>query len=404
MSGNQYQNQQYQRDDTLLSVAFLGILIAGIGLFSWFRFHAEITVGVFAVLREELTFAGLWNSNYQQMSAALAANDPSAIKIGQLLNAVGVVSHIYRFLAAVVLVVLGGLCVVRASGEKYTERLDLDRLMKVQSQVFPFISAYLNRPLQLVAPNPGGPLPADPALHLGEWISIHALTANGTYDPAAARHALIAQLGSPWLGPDTAPPAAKAMFAVFALHAARERDKATALLGALSKSLAVDSQDGPGNSSGEAKNVGGAHGPAAPLTFSEAVMLEVDVVLENVRVTRPATAAAARHAFTTTALMGLLMHARKRAGVLAPGQFAFVKLVDRNLWYGLHSLGFPLSADEDGPMPNARIEALGARAHWEAERSVGGSLTVPKTETAEAAIRDRIAHSLNSKRALLEVR
>jgi intracellular multiplication protein IcmP len=395
MSGSQY--QQNQGNDALMSVAFLGLLVAGVSFFAWYKFHTQITIGVFAVLQEELRFASLWSGSYRGMSAALAANDPSMIKIGQLLNAVGVVSHIYRFPAAILMVALGAVCVVRASGERYTEKLDLDRLMKVQAQVFPFISAYLNRPLSLVAPDLLQPRPADPALHLGEWISIHALCRQGTYDFVKARRSLIAQLGPVWTGVRDAPPAAKAMFAVFALHAARERDQAAALLGTLSKSL-IDNDRAPTSSAS------GAEGPAGPLVFSEPAMRAVDAVLASGETIAPSAAIAGQHGFTTTALMGLLMHARKRAGVLAPGQFAFLKMVDRPLWYALHSLGFPLTAEEDGPMLNSRIEALGARAHWEAERCAGGALTTPKIETAEAAIRDRIAHSLNSKRKLLEVR
>jgi intracellular multiplication protein IcmP len=403
MSGTQ--TPQNQGDDTLMSIAFLGILVAGMSFFAWYKFHTQITAGVFAVLDEELLFASLWGDQYRTMGAALAANDPSTIKIGQLLNAIGVVSHIYRFPAAAVLIALGGLCVVRASGEKYTERLDLDRLMKLQAQIFPSISAFIDRRLALVAPDlANGPRPADLALHLGEWISIYALSAKGAYDSGKARRGLFLQLGRPWRGVEGAGPAARAMFAVFALHAAREREKAAALLGELSRSLVGGEQSGAATPAGTVKAVEGPEGPATPLMFGEAAMSEVGRVLADASVVGPAMAVAARHGFTTTALMGLLMHARRRAGVLAPGQFAFLKLVDRSLWYALHSLGFPLNADEDGPMPNVRVEALGARAHWEAECCVDGPLTTPKLEIAEAAIRARIAHALNSKRSTLEVK
>ena len=42
--------------------------------------------------------------------------------------------------------------------------------------------------------------------------------------------------------------------------------------------------------------------------------------------------------------MSVLNQARLRSGVLAPAQFAFLKLVDRRLWYALHALGFELDA------------------------------------------------------------
>jgi intracellular multiplication protein IcmP len=88
------------------------------------------------------------------------------------------------------------------------------------------------------------------------------------------------------------------------------------------------------------------------------------------------------------AMMSVLCHARRRAGVLAPAQFNFLKLVDRRLWYALHSLGFPNESDADyGPMPNPLIEAVGARAHWHAELIAGGALHTPQLDEAAAAIR-----------------
>jgi intracellular multiplication protein IcmP len=85
--------------------------------------------------------------------------------------------------------------------------------------------------------------------------------------------------------------------------------------------------------------------------------------------------------------MSVLNAARLRSGVLAPAQFAFLKLVDRRLWYALHSLGF----DADGPLahphPSQRVEAIGARAHWAAERSVGVAIPTPELDATIAAIR-----------------
>ena len=95
------------------------------------------------------------------------------------------------------------------------------------------------------------------------------------------------------------------------------------------------------------------------------------------------------HHFTTPGLMSVLNAARLRSGVLAPAQFAFLKLVDRRLWYALHALGF----EQDGliahPHPSQRIEAIGARAHWAAERAVGAPIPTPEFDAAIAAIRPK---------------
>ena len=86
--------------------------------------------------------------------------------------------------------------------------------------------------------------------------------------------------------------------------------------------------------------------------------------------------------------MSLLSHARSRAGVLAPAQFNCLKLVDRHLWYALHSLGFPSSASwARDPMPTPLIEALGSRHHWAAETEVGQPLGLPMLDAAVDFIR-----------------
>ena len=67
-------------------------------------------------------------------------------------------------------------------------------------------------------------------------------------------------------------------------------------------------------------------------------------------------AVADRHAYTAPALMSVLTLARAEAGVLAPAQFAFLKLVDRPLWYALHSLGFPGGQNPaEQPNPGSKL-------------------------------------------------
>jgi intracellular multiplication protein IcmP len=88
--------------------------------------------------------------------------------------------------------------------------------------------------------------------------------------------------------------------------------------------------------------------------------------------------------------MALLNEARLKAGVLAPAQFVWLKLVDRRLWYALHSLGFETDGFGRYLHPNPRIEAAGARDHWVAERIAGRPLLKPEIERALNAAR-RIA-------------
>lgn len=82
-----------------------------------------------------------------------------------------------------------------------------------------------------------------------------------------------------------------------------------------------------------------------------------------------------QHGYTHTVLMRLLDEAR-RGGVLPPALFTWLKGVDRPLWYALTSLG------RRAPF----VEALGACAHYAAERRMGSALSGPAVEGAVEAL------------------
>ena len=79
-------------------------------------------------------------------------------------------------------------------------------------------------------------------------------------------------------------------------------------------------------------------------------------------------------------------HTRRRAGALAPGQFGWLKLVDRRLWYALHLLGFETEGAGRYLHPNPRVEALGARDHWSVERIAGVPVSRPDLDRAVEAL------------------
>ena len=133
----------------------------------------------------------------------------------------------------------------------------------------------------------------------------------------------------------------------------------------------------------------GPAGPAQPLAFSPEALARADAVLTDVTLVAPCAAVAAAHGFTAPAMMSVLTLARSQAGVLAPAAFNALKLVDRRLWYALHSLGFP-GGQNPAEQPNPRIEAVGARDHWAAERDAGQPLPVPSLARALAVVRKAV--------------
>jgi intracellular multiplication protein IcmP len=402
MSGS-LRTRQNSLEEAGLALVFMIILVGGLLFFGWFKAHALISLLVLAILHAELWPASLWTHSVDQARQAMATAHPATVTLHQIVLACAFVGRVYRIPVTLFLAGLAALTIWKAPGERFARPLDFEGLMKLQVLNFPSIAAFLERSHSLVRPGTEAVRPADFALHLGEWIALYALDAEGRYDPIAAHGALVAQLGPVWRGLDEATPQVRAMVAVFGLHAARERDEARLLLGVLSTSLAPLTPEEAAQQDRKADPLART-GPTAPLVLSPDALAAVDAVLHRPEIVHPALAEMATYAFTSTALMGLLMHARARAGVLAPGQFAFLKLVDRPLWYALHSLGFPLTITDYGPQPNARIEALGSRAHWEAERAVRQRLPRPRMEMATEAINQRLRDATNRGRPIKETR
>jgi intracellular multiplication protein IcmP len=247
--------------------------------------------------------------------------------------------------------------------------------MAEQARTSRSTAAFVRRGLKLAGIRAGDPRPADPALHASDWIARYA-TRDGRFDEASARRELVRQLGAEWRRRADAAPAVRCMLAVFALHGVQRREEAARLVGLLSEGLPISGDDGGG-------------GPAAPLAFDSKTLAIVDRALAELGVAAWAIEIMDAHHFTTPGLMSVLNAARLRSGVLAPAQFAFLKLVDRRLWYALHALGFESDGPLAHPHPSQRVEAIGARAHWAAERAIGTPIATPEFDAAIAAIRPK---------------
>ena len=370
---------QYDRrssgEDTLLLLGLFAFLLAIAAYFIWATFHAHISMAGIAFADWQMHVAGWFTDQYSALDAQAVATDPASVKPLQLWRLLHNVGLFYRVPAVCLIAILAVCCFFGNAPAKYTRHLDLQRLMKTQAISFPAGAAFVERDLKLVAPAPGTPRTADPALHLPEWVDRFARSPTGLYREDLARIRLADQLGEQWTDVAVAAPHVRAMFVVFALHAARRRDDAVMFLGKLSASLPNGANEGP-------------TGPSAPLAFTAEIIAAIDGYVTDTALIRPCADVAGGHAYTSTAMMAVLTYARSQAGVLAPGQFAFLKLVDRQLWYSLHSLGFP-GGNNRNEQPNPRAEALGARDHWAAECDIGAPIKTPSVERAISAISSR---------------
>jgi len=355
-----------------LIVVVLGCVIGAWLL--WSAFHIEVSSAVLALLDHQVAFTRLFTHRFDLMYRQIRAIDPDSATLGDLYRASRAVGMFFRLPAAALLLVLAAACGAWAAPVRFRRAFDLDGLLREQAKSFPLTAAIVRRRLQLSQPAVGTPRPADYALTPDEWIARFATGSGGGFDETAARRMLRHQLGPRWLGIAQASPQVRATFAVFALHLAQRRIEALRLLGDLSTGLSDPDRDQP-------------EGPERPLALPAAALAEADNVLRDDLLVAPALAIANRHAYTNTALMALLNAARLQAGVLAPAQFVWLKLVDRPLWYALSSLGFGSAGIGRSLHPNPRVEALGARDHWAAERLVGGPAVEPSLDRAVEALR-----------------
>ncbi len=362
-------------DTTPISLAIIVFGTAFLGWLAWGSYHTEISAAFARVAHWHVQVIQLFTHEYDALDADLLSADMRRITPATILAVSTHIGSFFRVPAALFLAGLGLLCFFRAAPNRFTRKLDLDGLMREQARTFRTSAAFVERKLGLVPPRPGAPRPADPSLHPGEWIERYATLADGGYDDAAARGELARQLGPLWQGVGLAAPPVRVLCAAFALHLVQRRQDALALLGDMAEALSTPE---PGE---------GPAGPEHPLTLPAEVVAVADRMLRDPEVAGTAKAIAAHHGYTATVLMSLLTEARRRAGSLAPAQFNGLKLVDRGLWYALHSLGFPAEGLERHPHPNPLVEAVGARDHWAAECVAGGPLLVPSIDRAARAVR-----------------
>jgi intracellular multiplication protein IcmP len=171
----------------------------------------------------------------------------------------------------------------------------------------------------------------------------------------AAHHIFVMQCGEYWQGIRYLKPGTKALFAVFAARANRDRDGALKLL------LQI----------------------AASTTRGKLDFSGVDALLAKHQNSRLVQRIMHSHAYVLTVMASMLELARKD-GVLATADFLWLKPTDRLLWFMLNSVGRQTSfAEVSGPF-----------AHWNVERAMGRRLMVPMVEEAvnalEAAIKDTL--------------
>lgn len=257
-------------------------------------------------------------------------------------------------------------CLFRAPGTHYRSKLDLEGLIRRQAQNFSVIAPFIKfNPSQQPPRPPGSPVPAElplfaEALGPEEWLAYNSIPApDGKIDEAAAAAAFEKQLGERWAGPQSLKPYQQILLAAFMLKAARKRSEADDMLGRLALCW---SERG------------------LRLGRDRSLLREARRILRDKNIAEKTLKQVNRHAYVTTALLRALHFARNEGGVLAPAQFLWLRGHDRALWYPLNNLG----------RQSFHTEALGAMAHFKAERMTQRPIPVPKVTDAVQTLKEHM--------------
>ena len=362
-------------DDT---AAFnLIVIVVGLGVGSyllWINEHATISAWVMGVAHRQIGWLRPLTHRFDLADREMARSDPAGVTLPDLCGILSAIGLYVRIPAVGFLVILAAVCAACAAPSRFKRYFDLDGLLREQVKRFPVARAFVRRRLGLTRLDATMLRPADYALTAEEWLDRFVCKAGSDFDGVRATDALIAQVGSLWEGSSKATPVVRLLFVAFALHMEEKREAALKLLGEASAALDAGK--------GEEKS-----GPERYLAIPEAVNVRVNALLADPRSFEAAAKVAGKHAYTVPALMTVLNVARLRAGVLAPAQFAWLKLVDRTLWYALQSLGFETEGIGRYAHPNPRVEAAGVRDHWASERAAMQPLPWPSIASALEALR-----------------
>ncbi len=271
-----------------------------------------------------------------------------------------------KYFFAALLFAFGMWSMFMGPNTNHRRRLGLDGLIEAQAKTFKTISPFIDfNPSKMPHRPPGAPVPSElplfsEALSPEEWLAFHSIpTPDGKVDPDAAANAFMKQLGKPWRGYKHLPPYKQVLLATFCLKAARKRADADTMISDLAECWTA--KDG--------------------LKLSPQLLRRARGVLANKDLCGTTFAKCNQHAFESTALMRALLTAREEGGVLAPASFVWLRGYDRATWYPLNNLG----------RQAYHMEALGAMAHFKAEKFTQRPIPRAKVDDAVKTITEYMA-------------
>ncbi len=367
--------------DNAIGYFIILIILAALSFLIWYLYQTEIIDFIRTIRWYEMwalsfivpedytvSYGDIVNVSFHDLFEKADKYDPSQID-GDLFGLIASAPmQVIQYPTIGLLIIAAIWCIVKGPNTQHRKKFDLNGLIKRQSEVFPIISPFaeFNPSKQPVRP-PGSPVPAElplfsEALGPEEWIAYNSIPVpDGKLDEEVAKKAFIKQLGKPWRGPLRLKPYRQILLAAFCLKAARKRTESDNMLGELATCWNYKTG----------------------LKIKPQLLRKARKVLKNRDLAGPTIRLCNQHAYQNTALIRALLNAREEGGVLAPAQFVWLRGYDRELWYPLNNLG----------RQSFHMEALGAMAHFKAEKLIRRPIPKPRINDAVKTISEYMLSS-----------
>ncbi|MEJ0061721.1 MAG: hypothetical protein WDO70_00585 [Alphaproteobacteria bacterium] len=364
-------------DEPLIILTLLIVSVCLVGWGLWYSYSEEFLAVLRFVRLFELTLINIVAlGDYTSLIKALlptwlgGPEDPKLAEFTteKFLLTTDIVGAYFRWPVAALVSAAGFSMLFFSNHNRFKRKYDLEGLIGTQAKIWPILNPIVKfDPGQFSARSTGAEIPAQlplfaEALSPEEWLAYHDIKlADGLPEREAVRRALIGQLGARWAGPQALPPHLRALYAAFALKGIQKRTESDDLLSEIAVCWSAKT---------------GFH---MPLKLAK----KIDEIIGDPEVGGKALQIASKHAYTTTALLGVLRWGRTMGGVLAPATFLWLRGMDRNLWYPLNNLG----------RRSFHSEAAGAMAHFMAEQAAKKPLPIPRIDTALITINQYLANN-----------
>jgi intracellular multiplication protein IcmP len=355
------QQPQQQQGDNSLAPMWIIVGIFALLWMIWYFAHAQIAFVILKIRLYESYLISLFTSAIDPMVTTIKNTVPGEMSFNGLADISTAVGSYLRYPIAVVLAILGVAIYFSNPTMRFKKTYSIQSLVESERESWPQIMPVVNLDLVNTDIDTGPwamgltPMQFAKKYHLLQEERVVSTDPNvlqlskvmATVRREEAHRIFSLQLGRYWTGIEHLNPHTKALFAVFAARANRDRDGATKLLLQISASV--------------------AHGK---LNFAG-----TDELIEKHKNNKSVVKVTQSHAFVLTVMASMLLLARTD-GVLATADFLWLKPVDRVLWYMLNSIG------RQTPF----TEVAGPYAHWLAERTMQRKLNVPMIDEAVNAL------------------